>query len=145
MRHHFATNVVILLGFLLSLSDGLAQVASLTPDSPRLSLAGGEIALKASVTYREQPSAIGWIIRTPSSWAVVRVTGINPPQVSSETSSTGVQEFAYTTIPESSAHFTVIVRYPAGTDTTRIESEVIVRTNGKLNTLTLTPVVLPRS
>jgi hypothetical protein len=131
-----------LLGWGVLTSNALAQTASLTARTNELSPNGGEITLQAALGYNERPAALGWSIPLPAGWSMVRVGGGEGPQVVPEPGTTGTLEFAYTSVPDYMASFAVTVRYPAGSGGVKISPTVIVRTVGKLITLTPAPVSL---
>jgi len=117
-----------------------AQTATLKSDTSALAAAGGSVALTASVAYDGTPSALGWAIALPADWSLVSVTGTHVPQIAPDAGSTGTLEFAYTTAPAAKAEFMIVVRYPAGSTNAKAVPTVLVRSSGKLATLTPAPV-----
>lgn len=117
-----------------------AQTATLTADSTTLAPDGGTVQLVAAVSYEATPGAIGWSIVLPEGWALASVGGGDVPAISAEPGAKGTVEFAYTTPPAGRAEFTLVVRYPAGAAGAKATSSVLVRTAGKLATLTPAPV-----
>lgn len=130
------------LAVLCAASSAFAQTATLTSETTTLSPGGGQLALTATVNYDGEPGAVGWAIALPADWTLVSVGGPNVPAIAPDPGSTGTLEFAFTGVPAQRAQFTVIVRYPADAKTTTATSTVLVRTGGKLNTLTPKPVPL---
>lgn len=121
-----------------------AQTATLKADASALVLSGGSITFTAAANYDGQPSAVGWAIALPSDWTFVSVSGANVPEISPDAGSTGTLEFAYTSAPARRAEFNLVVRYPAGATTAKAVPTVLIRANGKLATLTPSPVVFGR-
>jgi hypothetical protein len=142
MKPIISAMAALLLGCCALPTSGLAQTASLTTRTNDLSPNGGEITLLAALGYNERPAALGWSIALPAGWSMVRLGGGDGPQVAPEPGTTGTLEFAYTSVPDFMASFAVTVRYPAGLGGAKIASTVIVRTNGKVMTLTPDTVVL---
>lgn len=117
-----------------------AQTAALQADSTALAAAGGTVKLTAGVSYDAQPGAIGWTIALPTGWSLVSVGGANVPELAPVPGATGNVEFVYTTVPAKRVEFTVVVQYPAGVVAAKATSTALVRTSGKLATLTPAPV-----
>ena len=113
-----------------------AQTASLKSDTTGLAPDGGTVALTATVSYDAQPGAIGWSIALPADWTLVSVAGANVPEIAPDPGTGGVLEFAYTNVPAGRAEFSLVVRYPAGTTAAKAAPTVLVRSAGKLTTLT---------
>lgn len=130
------------LAAVLVVTSAFAQTASLTADHAALAPSGGTIALTATVNYEGEPGAVGWSIALPGEWSLVSVTGPNVPAIIPETGSTGTLEFAYTTVPNARAEFTVLVRYPANAPSAKATPTVLVRAGGKLSTLSPPAVAL---
>lgn len=126
-------------GAFLCASLAFAQTASLKADRTALVPDGGTVQFTASVSYETQPGAIGWSIVLPEGWAVVSVGG-DVPAIAPESGATGTVEFAYTAAPVGRAEFTLVLRYPAGSPAAKATSTVLVRTSGKLATLTPAPL-----
>jgi hypothetical protein len=78
-------------------------------------------------------------------WTLVKVDGANVPAVAPPPGSTGILEFAYTSVPVSHAAFFVTIRYPAGGESTRVTPAVILRSDGRLVTLHPEPVSFTRA
>ena len=123
-------------------SFAFAQTASLTADTSMLAQSGGTLVLRAAASYEGEPGALGWAIVLPADWSLVSINGPQAPAIAPEAGSTGTLEFAYTAVPANRAEFSVIVRYPANAASTQATSTVLLRSNGKLTTLTPTPVPL---
>ncbi len=123
-------------------SSALGQNASLTSDTPVLAQSGGTLVLRATAEYEGEPGALGWTMVLPGDWSLVLVSGRNVPAIVPEAGSTGPLEFAYTAVPERRAEFSVVVRYPANPTSTQATSTVLLRSGGKLTTLTPAPVQL---
>ncbi|HUR56835.1 MAG TPA: hypothetical protein VM029_03940 [Opitutaceae bacterium] len=121
---------------LLASATVFAQSASLKADNTTLAASGGSVLLTATVSYDGEPSALGWSILLPADWSLVSVTGPNMPAIVPEAGATGTLEFAYTAVPANRAEFSVLVSYPAGAGTTTAAPTVLIRTAGKLSTLT---------
>lgn len=126
--------------FLFIAGLAFAQTAALKTDTTALAPGGGDVALTATANYDAQPSALGWAIALPADWSLVSVSGVNVPEIAPTAGSTGTLEFAYTATPATKAAFTVVVRYPAGCRAAKAVATVLVRSGGKLTTLTPTPV-----
>jgi len=120
----------------LCATAAFAQEAKLTADATTLSDKGGVITFTATTSYEQTPGALGWSVVLPADWTLVAVAGTNVPEIAPAPDATGTLEFAYTSPPASSALFIVSVRYPARAASTKVTSTAIVRTNGKLATLT---------
>ncbi len=127
---------------IFSAAAAFAQNASLSSDTAALSPSGGTVVLTATATYDTAPGALGWQIALPADWTLVSVVGPNLPGIKPDVGSTGTLEFAFASVPSSRAEFSVQVSYPANTGSTQATSKVIVRTAGKLTTLTPAPVEL---
>lgn len=121
-------------------ATAFAQTASLDTNVTKLVAAGGDLVLTATVVYDQQPSALGWSIALPSDWALVSVAGPNTPAVVPPAGSGGVLEFAFTSVPANRAQFAITAHYPANADSVVLTSTVFVRADGRLATLTPTPI-----
>ena len=121
-------------------SFAFGQNASLTSDTQVLAQSGGTVVLRAIAEYEGEPGALGWTIALPADWSLVVVNGPHVPAIAPEAGSTGPLEFAYTSVPANRAEFSVVVRYPANPTSTQATSTVLLRSGGKLTTLTPTPV-----
>jgi len=120
---------------------GFSQsAASFTAEDTALVPGGGSVALTATVTYGDQPGALGWSIALPADWSLVSVAGANIPGIAPEAGNSGTLEFAYFTIPANRAEFKLVVRYPAGATAAKAAATVLIRANGKLVTLEPAPV-----
>jgi hypothetical protein len=126
----------------LAASWAFAQSASLTSDTTVLAQSGGTLVLRATAEYMGEPGALGWAIALPADWSLVAINGPQAPAVAPEAGSTGTLEFAFTAVPAGRAEFSVIVRYPANAPSTQATPTVLVRSGGKLTTLTPAPVEL---
>jgi hypothetical protein len=119
-----------------------AQNAALSSDTTTLSASGGTVTLTATVNYDATPGALGWSIALPADWTLVSISGPNVPPIAPEAGSSGTLEFAYMSVPSQRAEFSVEVRYPAKATAAKAAPTVLVRTAGKLTTLTPPPVTL---
>jgi hypothetical protein len=137
-----AMNLLRLAGFLLLSAVASAQTAALSSDTNSLTGAGGTVVLTASASYEGEPGAVGWSIELPADWTLVSVGGPNVPEIKPDDGTTGTLEFAYLAVPAQRAQFTVVVRYPANAKTASARPTVLIRSSGKLNTLTPAAVVL---
>jgi hypothetical protein len=135
-------NLLRLAGFLFLSAVGFAQTATLSSDTTNLAAAGGTVILTATANYDGEPGAVGWSIELPADWTLVNVGGPNVPEIKPDDGTTGTLEFAYMSVPSQTARFTVTVRYPANSKTAIARPTVLVRSSGKLNTLTPGVVVL---
>lgn len=133
--HSLLVSVATLAG-----SVAFAQNAALVSDTTILAQSGGTLVLRATADYAGVPGALGWSIALPANWSLVVVNGPQLPAVVPEAGSTGTLEFAYTTVPQSRAEFSVVVRYPANAPSAQATSTALLRSGGKLTTLTPTPV-----
>lgn len=124
----------------IAASVAFAQNASLSSDTSVMAQSGGTLVLRATADYEGEPGALGWSIVLPADWSLVAVNGPHAPNIAPEAGSTGTLEFAYTTVPAARAEFAVIVRYPANASSTQATPTVLVRSGGKLTTLTPAPV-----
>lgn len=123
-------------------ATAFAQSAALSADTTTLAPSGGTVALTAMVNYDTTPGALGWSIALPPDWTLVSVAGPNVPAIVPEAGSTGTLEFAYTQVPAGRAEFVLQVRYPANAVSAQATPKVLVRSSGKLTTLTPPPVEL---
>lgn len=119
-----------------------AQNASLSSDTTTLSASGGTVTLTATVNYDSTPGALAWSIALPEDWTLVSISGPNVPPIAPEAGAGGTLEFAYMSVPAQRAEFAVQVRYPARAGAAKATPTVLVRTEGKLTTLTPPPVSL---
>ena len=126
----------------LAASFAFAQTASLSSDISVLAHSGGTLVLRATADYPAEPGALGWAIALPADWSLVALNGPQMPAIAPAAGSTGTLEFAFTTVPANRAEFSVLVRYPANAASTQATSTVLVRSGGKLTTLTPAPVPL---
>ena len=126
----------------LAASCAFAQNASLSSDTSVLAQSGGTLVLRATAGYEGEPGALGWSVVLPADWSLVAVNGPQVPTIAPEPGSTGTLEFAYTAVPANRAEFSMVVRYPANAASIQATSTVLVRTGGKLTTLTPAPVPL---
>lgn len=140
--HLFLVRAVVILALnLCAATFCFAQpAASLSAEDTALVPGGGSVALTATVTYGEQPGALGWSIVLPADWSLVSVAGANIPGIVPEAGNSGTLEFAYFTIPANRAEFKLVVRYPAGATAAKAAATVLIRANGKLVTLEPAPV-----
>jgi hypothetical protein len=113
-----------------------AQNATLSSDTTTLAPSGGTVTLTATTSYSDNPGALAWSIAIPADWSLVSVTGPNVPAIAPEAGSTGTLEFAFTSVPAQRAEFIVEVRYPANARNASATPTVLVRSGGKLSTLT---------
>jgi hypothetical protein len=131
---------IALLG-LITAAWATAQSATLSADLAKLSPAGGQLTLTATVVYDDTPGAIGWSVKLPEGWAFLATSGSDLPAVKPDRGAAGTLEWAYTAIPPNRAQFLFTVSYPAKTaQPAEIASTVIVRTKGALKTVTPTPI-----
>jgi hypothetical protein len=126
----------------LAASSALAQNAALTADQTALAPAGGMVMLTATASYEGEPGALGWSIALPADWSLVSISGPNVPAIAPEPGASGTLEFAFTSVPAGRAEFSVVVKYPANTSAATATPKVLVRSGGKLATLTPAPVQL---
>jgi hypothetical protein len=131
-----------LLAFVGTAVSAFAQTAALTADTPTLSTQGGTVSLTAVVSYESAPGALGWSIVLPADWSVISVSGPDVPAITPDAGSGGTLEFAFTSLPPQRTEFTVTVKYPANARATTANSTVLVRSGGKLTTLTPKPLHL---
>ncbi len=124
----------------LSGALALAQNAALVSDTAILAQSGGTLVLRATADYPGVPGALGWSIALPSDWSLVLVNGPHVPAIAPEAGSSGTLEFAYTAVPQSRAEFSVVVRYPANAPSVEAAATALLRSGGKLTTLTPAPV-----
>jgi hypothetical protein len=131
---------IALLG-LITTAWAAAQSATLSADLARLSPAGGQLTLTATVTYGDTPGAIGWSVKLPDGWALLTTSGPDLPAVNPDHGAAGTLEWAYTAIPPNRVQFLFAVSYPAQTALpAEIASTVIVRTQGALKTVAPVPI-----
>jgi hypothetical protein len=126
----------------LAASFAFAQTASLSSDTSVLAQSGGTLVLRATTEYQGEPGALGWALALPADWSLVAINGPQAPAIAPAVGSTGTLEFAFTDVPAKRAEFAVIVRYPANAPSTQATPTVLVRSGGKLTTLTPAPVEL---
>ena len=126
----------------LAASFAFAQTASLSSDTSVLAQSGGTLVLRATAEYEGEPGALGWAIALPADWSLVAINGPQAPAIAPAVGSTGTLEFAFTIVPAGRAEFAVIVRYPANAPSAQAKPTVLVRSGGKLTTLTPAPVQL---
>jgi hypothetical protein len=120
---------------LLATVAAAAPTAQLTADRQRLNAEGGTLTLRAEARYSERPGALGWAINLPEGWSLESVGGGSPPQVAAAAGTTGVAEFAYTSVPELLASFDLVVRYPTRAAAARVTATVLHRVRGELTQL----------
>jgi hypothetical protein len=125
-------------------ATAFAQNATLTSDTTALVPSGGSVTLTATASYDATPGALGWSIALPADWTLVSVSGPHVPAIAPEPGTAGTLEFAYTSVPAQRAEFTVEVRYPANASPTKLTPTVLLRSDGKLTTLTPPAVELQR-
>jgi drug/metabolite transporter (DMT)-like permease len=127
---------------LLASGSLFGQSASLKADNATLAASGGNVLLTATVNYDGEPGALGYAIALPADWSFVSVMGPNVPAITPEAGSTGMLEFAFTSVPANRAEFSVLVHYPASAASAKATPTVLVRSAGKLSTLKPAPVEL---
>ncbi len=111
--------------------QGYAQQAGLTAESSRLSSYGGTVKIAASVTYEQAPGALGWSITLPIGWSLVETSGAQTPEIAPSAGAVSKLEWAFVSIPNSSAQFEFTVSYPAGLrQTQRISADVVTCSDG---------------
>lgn len=125
-----------------SAATAFAQSAALSSDTAQLSPSGGTVVLTAATNYDTPPGALGWSIALPADWTLVSVSGPHVPAIVPDAGSSGTLEFAFTQVPAGRAEFTIHVSYPANAGSAQATPKVLVRTAGKLTTLTPAPVTL---
>jgi hypothetical protein len=106
--------------------------------------AGGTLTFQAAITYAGlTPSALGYVITLPDGFSLVSIGGTNVPNVAPTPGTTGVLEFAYSTLPANAASFSVVVAYPAGlTGNRTVTAGATYRS--PLQTLPVAPIALAR-
>ena len=93
-----------------------AQTATMTSSASTYPATSGQVTLRVAISYGSvsAPTAIGFTIDLPAGWALVSTSGTNVPEIRSKVGDMGSLEFAYASIPASSAAFTVVISHPAG-------------------------------
>jgi hypothetical protein len=126
---------------LLTAALGHAQSAALTPASANVS-GGTTVTLTASANYVGAPSAVGWSVTLPEGWSFVGTSGPNPPQVAPQAGATGTLEWAYTNVPADVAVFVITVKAAGKPGTVQLPAKVLLRANGKQQTVEVTPATV---
>ena len=132
-------------GLMLGLlsSQGYGQNAALTVAATQPSSHGGNLTFTASATYEQTPQVLGWSVKLPEGWSLVQTGGSHLPEIKPLPGTITTLEWAYITVPVSSAQFEFTVFYPAGLDTTQtITAELIVRADGQTRTVAAPQIVL---
>ena len=132
----------LLAAALFAAASAFAQNAALTADQTNLAPAGGTVMLTASASYEGELGALGWSIALPADWSLVSISGPNVPAIAPEPGASGTLEFAFTSVPAGRAEFSVLVKYPANAQAATATPKVLLRSGGKLATLSPAPVQL---
>jgi len=136
MKLPFSSRMIVAVLAIFSSDVAFAQNATLSSDTTALVRSGGTVTLTATADYDATPGALGWSIALPADWTLVSVSGPNVPAIAPEPGSAGTLEFAYTSVPAQRAEFSVQVHYPANASAIKATPTVLVRSGGKLITLT---------
>lgn len=121
--------------------SGLAQSATLSADKPSTNV-GAEVTLTASATFATVPGAVGWAVKLPDGWSYVATSGTAAPQITPQVGDTGTLEWAYTDTPPSGASFSFRVKVAGGGGAVRIVAKVLVRIDGKVETIETIPLTI---
>ena len=140
MRHLLVGSFLLLVA-----TASYGQQATLTAEGTRLVAGGGTLKFVATVAYDQAPKALGWLIKLPPGWSLQQTGGAQAPEIAPVSGTTTTLEWAYLTVPASTAQFEFTACYPAEIrQDQRISAELLTCSDGRTATIAVAgPVLRP--